>query len=180
MAFKIDRQHHDFIVIGCDGIFDKLENRDCVHLPWQTVLQSDFLKSKEPFSNPIDEEQKGSQKQPKTQDERRHKLAGLSVDSILKASALRRSCDNITTVVIVFDNFFRKLDELQGKSLFSNDKEIIEEILFEPEPLTPLRKKEDNVIYIENEDLLEDEETNVVSTGDLGLKNSEGKGNNRY
>ena len=52
--------------------------------------------------------------------------------------------------------------------------------MFEPEPLTPLRKKEDNVIYIENEDLLEDEETNVVSTGDLGLKNSEGKGNNRY
>ena len=33
-AFKIDREKHDFIVIGCDGIFDKLENRDCVHLVW--------------------------------------------------------------------------------------------------------------------------------------------------
>ena len=34
IAFKIDRSRHDFIVIGCDGIFDKLENRDCVHFPW--------------------------------------------------------------------------------------------------------------------------------------------------
>ena len=102
------------------------------------------------------------------------------MDSILKASAIRRSCDNITTVVIVFDNFFRKLDELQGKSLLSNDKEIIEELLFEPEPLTPHKKREDNIIYIENEDILEDEENNAVSTGDLGLKSSEGKGNNRY
>ena len=86
------------------------------------------MRSKEPFSNPIDEETKGNQKQGKTQDERRHKLAGLAVDSILKSSAVRRSCDNITTVVIVFDNFYRKLDELQGKSPYSNDKEIIEEI----------------------------------------------------
>ena len=37
-AFRIDRANHDFIVIGCDGIFDKLENRDCVHLVWQACL----------------------------------------------------------------------------------------------------------------------------------------------
>ena len=60
VAFKIDRSKHDFIVIGCDGIFDKLENRDSIHLPWQSVLQSDLMKGKEPFSNPLDEESKGN------------------------------------------------------------------------------------------------------------------------
>ena len=59
-------------------------------------------------------------------------MAGLTVDSILKASAIRRSCDNITTVVIVFDNFYKKLDELQGRSIYSNDRDILEEIQLDP------------------------------------------------
>ena len=33
-AFKIEKDKHDFIVIGCDGIFDKLDNADTVHMPW--------------------------------------------------------------------------------------------------------------------------------------------------
>jgi protein phosphatase 2C family protein 2/3 len=32
-AFKI-KSNFDFIIIGCDGIFDKLDNKDCVHLVW--------------------------------------------------------------------------------------------------------------------------------------------------
>ena len=35
-AFKIS-QEHDFILLGCDGIFDKLSNRDCVNLAWYAV-----------------------------------------------------------------------------------------------------------------------------------------------
>lgn len=56
------------------------------------------------------------------------------MDSILKVSALRRSCDNITAVVIAFDNFYRMLDEVRGKPtpasnlLFGNDHEVFEEI----------------------------------------------------
>ena len=134
-AFRIDRNKHDFIVIGCDGIFDKLENRDCVHLVWQACLQDET--GSEPLVNAVDEESLGNAKQAKTQDERRHKLAGLAVDSILKACAMRRSCDNITTVVIAFDNFYRKLDgcksgtggtNKQLSSLMGNDHEVFEEI----------------------------------------------------
>jgi len=42
-AFRIDRHKHDFIMIGCDGIYDKLENRDCVHLVWQALWQEPSL-----------------------------------------------------------------------------------------------------------------------------------------
>ena len=28
-AFKIKREH-DFVVMGCDGIFDRLSNRECI------------------------------------------------------------------------------------------------------------------------------------------------------
>lgn len=32
-AFKI-RNNYDFIVMACDGIFDKLSNKDVIHLIW--------------------------------------------------------------------------------------------------------------------------------------------------
>lgn len=36
-AFEI-KGNHDFIVIGCDGIFDKLSSKDAIHIAWQKVL----------------------------------------------------------------------------------------------------------------------------------------------
>ena len=36
--FKIDENAHDFIVLGCDGIFDKLEDKDVAHTVWQSVI----------------------------------------------------------------------------------------------------------------------------------------------
>jgi hypothetical protein len=61
------------------------------------------------------------------QDERRHRLAGLAVDSILKCSAARRSADNITAVAITFDNFYKVLDQNKVKNQTGcMDYEVIE------------------------------------------------------
>ena len=35
-AFKITKDH-DFIILGCDGIFDKLSNEDCSACVWNSV-----------------------------------------------------------------------------------------------------------------------------------------------
>ena len=32
--FKLIRGEHDFIIMGCDGIFDKLSNREVVDIVW--------------------------------------------------------------------------------------------------------------------------------------------------
>lgn len=40
-AFKITEESKlDFIVIGCDGIFDKLDNKETIHLIWQNIYES--------------------------------------------------------------------------------------------------------------------------------------------
>lgn len=36
--FKIDPSKHDFVMLGCDGIFDKLDDKDCVHTVWQNAI----------------------------------------------------------------------------------------------------------------------------------------------
>ena len=32
-AFKINK-NFDYIMMGCDGIFDKIESKECIHLIW--------------------------------------------------------------------------------------------------------------------------------------------------
>lgn len=110
-AFKIDKNRHDFIVLGCDGIFDKLDNADCVHMPWQNCLLDEMLYN---FDHPLSE--KPDVPLSRELEERRHRLAGLAVDSILKCSATRRSADNITAVAITFDNFYKVLDQAKVKN----------------------------------------------------------------
>jgi protein phosphatase 2C family protein 2/3 len=35
-AFKIKKEH-DFVVLGCDGIFDRISNREAVQLVWNAA-----------------------------------------------------------------------------------------------------------------------------------------------
>jgi len=36
--FTIEKEKHDFVALGCDGIFDKLEDKELVHTVWQSVI----------------------------------------------------------------------------------------------------------------------------------------------
>ena len=38
-AFRIKKEH-DFIVLACDGIFDKLSSREVIKLVWEKANQS--------------------------------------------------------------------------------------------------------------------------------------------
>ena len=80
---------------------------------------------------------------------------------------MRHSCDNITTVVIAFDNFYRKLDESKlrgpesGVVSRGNEFDVFEEtqmpIYYEPAPggVSAAADSAANMIYIESDDHLE-------------------------
>ena len=80
-AFRI-KKDHDFIVLGCDGIFDKLTSREVVKLVWEAANKSKARSI--------------------------HELAGESADNIMKSSIIKKTLDNITVVMIVFENFKNK------------------------------------------------------------------------
>ena len=80
-AFRI-KKDHDFIVLACDGIFDKLSSREVIKLVWETANNSKARSI--------------------------HELSGQAVDSILKASIIKKTLDNITVVMIVFENLKNK------------------------------------------------------------------------
>lgn len=86
-AFEI-KENHDFIIMGCDGVFDKLSSKDCIHIAWQKVLM-----------------EAAKENTTKVGQELVHKHCGNCVDGILRTSALRRTVDNVTCVVAAFDGF---------------------------------------------------------------------------
>ena len=80
-AFRI-KPDHDFIILGCDGIFDKLESREVVMSIWEMALN--------------------------TRHKNIHELAGQSADVVMRGSVKKKTLDNITVVMICFENFKKK------------------------------------------------------------------------
>ena len=84
-SFKIE-ENYDFIVLGCDGIFDKLNNLEVIQAAWEA--------SKRKFTN---------------RGQMIHQNCGLAVEAILKSSIAERSLDNVTVVFIAFKNYRKAL-----------------------------------------------------------------------
>jgi len=77
-SFKISKDH-DFLIMGCDGIFDKLNNKEAVQCVWDSVRDSLALNI--------------------------HHQCGVGIETILKNSLMRRSLDNVTALIIAFESF---------------------------------------------------------------------------
>ncbi|CDW84725.1 protein phosphatase 2c containing protein [Stylonychia lemnae] len=124
-AFKINK-NFDYILMGCDGIFDKIETKDCIHLIWQNIQNQNNQKT--------EETQNGEQENSQSMDV--HKQCGLAVDSILKTSALRKACDNLTAVIIAFDNFESLINNYKSNEQNQDyvNEDTIEEIMLVPIP----------------------------------------------
>ena len=86
-CFKI-RNNYDFIILACDGVFETLSNQEVVKCVWQASLQKPSLAN-------IGQ----------TDCRTLHEKCGQSTDRILQFTAFKRSFDNITSVMIAFENF---------------------------------------------------------------------------
>jgi protein phosphatase 2C family protein 2/3 len=95
-VFQIAK-HHDFIVLGCDGIFDKLTNEDINKCVWLSCDAAKIARANQLQSN------ENANIQPISV----HQFCGLGVESILKNSLYRQSLDNVTVVMVAFHNFKR-------------------------------------------------------------------------
>ena len=83
-SFTITKDH-DFIVMGCDGIFDKLSNSETISCVWNSA------KDNKTQSNGLAQDV--------------HELCGSGVEYVLNNSLLRKSLDNVTVVMIAFSNY---------------------------------------------------------------------------
>ncbi|KAL4467053.1 hypothetical protein ABPG74_010650 [Tetrahymena malaccensis] len=93
-SFKIT-DDHDFIVLASDGVFDKMTSKEVIQSVWNNEEISENV----------------------------HKQCSVAVESILRDSLNKRSLDNVTVVMIAFNNYKIKLFGNQEKK----NKPILEE-----------------------------------------------------
>jgi serine/threonine protein phosphatase PrpC len=74
-------------MLGCDGIFDKMDNDETAMSVWRAAHDNVNHPNVKGTATDV------------------HKLCGMGVDYILKNSLLRRSLDNVTVVVVAFSHF---------------------------------------------------------------------------
>ncbi|CAG9318444.1 unnamed protein product [Blepharisma stoltei] len=72
-AFKI-QDEHDFIAMGCDGIFDRMTNKEMVECIWNSVTENFLV----PYPNKCAE----------------------AVNDVIRSALRRRSMDNLTLILI--------------------------------------------------------------------------------
>jgi len=101
--FQISK-NHDFIMLGSDGIFDKLNDEETGRCVWMSceAAKSQIQAGKEvniPGINPGQPPKQISV----------HQFSGLGCEGILKNSLYRQSLDNVTVVLVAFQNFKRVL-----------------------------------------------------------------------
>jgi len=89
----------DFVILACDGIFDKMENMDVLNVIWDSINTN---------SGSI------------------HQLTGYWVESILRNSLANRTLDNITVVMVSFKSLKKTLSKLQKVKCGRKPNEIDE------------------------------------------------------
>ena len=98
-TFDLEKYDIDFIVLGCDGIYDQISSEEILDSTWM------ILKNKEINYN-------------------LHEKCGIIVDFILKASMARKSFDNITCVIISLkDNLEIKRNYFHNSNINNIKKE---------------------------------------------------------
>jgi protein phosphatase 2C family protein 2/3 len=81
---NLRNQKVDFLIMGCDGIFEYLTNEDCVSLAWKIMKEN--IKNYNNF----------------------HQMNGDIVDLIIKSALKRNSIDNVSVLFVSFKNFKKK------------------------------------------------------------------------
>ncbi|CAD8072703.1 unnamed protein product [Paramecium sonneborni] len=76
--FQISITDQDFLILACDGIFDKMNSEEVISSAW-TVISHDI-----------------------------HHFAGKAVENIMKQSMSRKTVDNVTVVFIAFPQLEKK------------------------------------------------------------------------
>ena len=75
----------DYLLIGCDGIFDKLTNNDVANCVWDETF------TKGGFSNV-------------------HEFAARAVENVIMMAFKKKSLDNVTVVMVIFKNLKKVIE----------------------------------------------------------------------
>ena len=119
-CFKL-KPNFDFFLIGCDGIFERLDNKQTIECIWDRIAEQTTSKTYDNLSPQtnnlrVNKKYSGSRNQQFFYDE--HIAAAEGVEIGLREAAASRSLDNITILILGLKNLKTTIKKLnQGQTL---------------------------------------------------------------
>ena len=116
--YDLKKENLDFFILGCDGIYDQMSNKEILDLAWM-ILKNNNKHNFELRENGLN----GYNENNSNDINDIHYKSGLIVDLILKASLARKSFDNVTCLFIGLKDFIQ--DKPNGIDIIkSNNNEL--------------------------------------------------------
>lgn len=120
-SFKL-KKNFDFFLIGCDGIFERLDNKQTIEAVWDRIAEQTTNRTYDNLS-PSNFNGRGNQK--KSGNSRanafhydEHIAAAEGVEISLREAAASRSLDNITVLILGLKNLKQTIKKLnEGRTL---------------------------------------------------------------
>ena len=97
-CFDLEKNDIDFLILGCDGIYDHMTSKDVFNCAWTMI---DYYRN---YNLQIEEKNKNERNENNEKIDIYTACANI-VDFILKASMSRKSFDNVTCVIVSFKDF---------------------------------------------------------------------------
>ena len=167
-CFDLDKEDIDFVILGCDGIYDQLTSQDVFKCAYMMIDFSKSYNTKEK-NNEINKEDKDEIDI--------YATCANIVDFILKASMSRKSFDNVTCLIVAFKDLLKnnitknteeKNDEkrkfsgnFEGKEKEEKSENGITKIL-KSEELPKLTKNKTNDLLEKNKNEVNENKKNII------------------
>ena len=103
-VYDLNKDDIDFLILGCDGIFDQLSSDEVINCAWMIYNNKD--------NNILVSQCKDI-----------HNQSGLIVDLIMKSALVRKSFDNVTCLFISFKEIWNIMSPENNK--FDNESQIV-------------------------------------------------------
>ena len=100
-CFELSKEDIDFIILGCDGIYDQLTSEEVIKCAWMMIDFSKKYNSKQNMNNNEKEEEEKDEIDLFT-------TCAHIVDFILKVSMSRKSFDNVTCLIVSFKDLINE------------------------------------------------------------------------
>ena len=124
-CFDLEKNDIDFLILGCDGIYDHMSSKDVFKCAWMMIdsyRNYNILKDKKNKENKKNEVSDNEEEDDEKID--LYNTCSDIVDFILKASMSRKSLDNVTCVIVAFKDLLNSNDLNKKNSHFHSRLEI--------------------------------------------------------
>ena len=117
--YNLKKENLDFFILGCDGIYDQMTNKEILDLAWM-ILKTN--KNSEYKENGLNSYNNSNNNNINNDLNDIHYKSGLIVDLIIKSSLARKSFDNVTCLFIGLKDFFT--EKPNGIDINKNNNEL--------------------------------------------------------